>query len=96
MTLFRFNHYGLTKNKFSSDIVLALSKRNRFSIGHCAKFVGHARCPTAISHPEGGYKLNRYIRRSGFIDEFSKVLAFKKIQAVVLCLVFNSVNGLIE
>ena len=50
MALFRFNHYGSTKNKFLSDIVLVLSKRNRFSIRRCAKFVGHVRCPTVISH----------------------------------------------
>ena len=52
MTLFPFNHYGLTTNKFSSDIVRTLSKRNRVSVGRCAKFVGHVRCPTVISHPE--------------------------------------------
>ena len=51
MTLFRFDHYGLTANKFSSDIVRTLSKINRFSIGLCAKFVGHVRCPTVILHP---------------------------------------------
>ena len=51
MTLFRFNHYGLTANKFSTDIVRTLSKRNRFSIGPCAEFVGHVRCPTVIWHP---------------------------------------------
>ena len=52
MTLFRFNYYGLTKNKFSSDIAQVLSKRNRFSDRRCAKFVGHVRYPTVISHPE--------------------------------------------
>ena len=50
MALFRFNHYGSTKNKFLWDIVLVLSKRNRFFIRRCAKFVGHVRCPTVISH----------------------------------------------
>ena len=56
MTLFRFNHYSVTTKKFSSDIVQALSKRNRFSIGHCAKFAGHVRCPTVISHPVDSYE----------------------------------------
>ena len=51
MTLFRFNHYGLTTNKFSMDIVHTLSKRNHFSVGRYAKFVGHVQCPTVISHP---------------------------------------------
>ena len=51
MTLFQFNHYGLTENKFSSDIVRVLSKRNRFSIGRCAKFVGHIQCLNIISQP---------------------------------------------
>ena len=51
MTLFRFNYYGLTTNKFSTDIVRTLSKRNRFSIELCDKFVAHVRCPTIISHP---------------------------------------------
>ena len=50
MTLFRFKHYCLTTNKFSSGIVRTLSKRNRFSIGRWAKFVGHVRCPTIILH----------------------------------------------
>ena len=48
MTLLWFNHYGLTTNKFSMDIARTLSKRNRFSMGRCAKFVGHVRCPTVI------------------------------------------------
>ena len=30
---------SLTTNKFSTDTVRPLSKRNRFSIGRCAKFV---------------------------------------------------------
>ena len=30
MTLFLFNHCGLTTNKFSMDTVWTLSKRNRF------------------------------------------------------------------
>ena len=51
MALFRFNHYGLTTNKFSTDIVGTLRKRNGFSMGRCAKFVKHVRCPTVISHP---------------------------------------------
>ena len=51
VTLFRFNHYGLTTNKFSTNIVRTLSKRNCFSVKRCAKFVGHIRCPTIISHP---------------------------------------------
>ena len=51
MTLFRFNLYGLTTNKFSTDIVQKLSKRNRFSIGHCAKFVRHLQCLTVSLHP---------------------------------------------
>ena len=51
MTQFRFNHYGLTTNKFSTNIVRTLSKRNSFSIRRCAKFVGHVRCPTIILHP---------------------------------------------
>ena len=51
MTLFQFNQYDLTRNKFSSDIVWTLSKRNRLSIGCCAKFVVHVRCPAIISHP---------------------------------------------
>ena len=46
-----FNHYGLTTNKFSTDIVRILSKINCFSIGDCATFIGHVRCPTIISHP---------------------------------------------
>ena len=33
VTFFRVNHYGLITNKFSTDIVRTLSKRNRFSIG---------------------------------------------------------------
>ena len=44
------NSFGLATNKFSTDIVWTLSKRNCFSIGRCAKFVGHARCQTVISH----------------------------------------------
>ena len=44
-------YYRLTTNKFSTDIVRTLSKRNRFFIGRCPKFVGHVRCPTIISHP---------------------------------------------
>ena len=51
VTLFRFNHYGLTANKFSMDIVWTLSKRNCYSIRCCAKLVGHVRCPTVILHP---------------------------------------------
>ena len=50
MTLFWFNHYGLIKNTFSLGIVRTLSKRNHFSIGCCAKFVRHVRCPVVISH----------------------------------------------
>ena len=50
--LFRFNHYGLTTNKFSMDIIQTLSKRNCFSTGRCAKFVGFVLCQTVISHPE--------------------------------------------
>ena len=44
---------GLTTKKFSADIVRPLSKRNRFSIGRCAKFVGHFRwiAITIIPHP---------------------------------------------
>ena len=42
-TLFRFNHYGLTTNEFSTGIARGLSKINRFSIGRSAKFVGHVR-----------------------------------------------------
>ena len=49
MTLFRFDHYGLTTNNFSMDIVQRLSERNRFSIGYSAKFVGNVRCPTVHS-----------------------------------------------
>ena len=60
VTLFRFNHYGLTTNKFSSEIVRTLSKRNQFSIGRCAKFVGHVRCPTVNSHPEGKSQLKEW------------------------------------
>ena len=52
MTLFRFNHYGLTTNNFSTDIVRTLSKRNHFSIVRCAKFVGNVGFPTVISHPD--------------------------------------------
>ena len=51
MTLFRFNHCGLTTNKFSTDIVWTLSKTNRVSIALPAKFVEHVRCPTIILHP---------------------------------------------
>ena len=51
VTLFRFNHYGLTTNTFSTDIVRTLSKKNRFSIGRCDKFVGHVRRSTVISYP---------------------------------------------
>ena len=49
--LFRFNHYGLTTNKISTDIVQTLSKINHFSVGRCAKFLGHVRCPTVILRP---------------------------------------------
>ena len=52
MTLFWFNHYGLTATKFSMDIVWTLGKRNCFSTGCCAKFFRHARCLTVILHPE--------------------------------------------
>ena len=33
MTLFQFNHYGLTVNKFSMNIVWKLGKKGHFSIG---------------------------------------------------------------
>ena len=76
MTLFRFNHHGLTITKFSSDIVRILSKRNRFSIGRCAKFVGHVRCPTAISHP--GYMLgDATFTRQDFFSSFLSHALFK-------------------
>ena len=52
MTVFQFNQYGLTTKKFSMEIVWTLSKRNSFSIGRCAKFVGYLRCLTVTSHPE--------------------------------------------
>ena len=72
MTLFRFNHYGLTANKFLTDIVRTLSKRNRFSIGHCAKFVSHVQCPTVISHPDKGLKVHRQeIKIVNFADDTS-------------------------
>ena len=35
-------HYSLTVNKFQSAAVWILTKGDRFSIGPCAKFVGHA------------------------------------------------------
>ena len=60
VTLFRFNHYGLTKNKFSSDTVWTLSKRNRVSIRRCAKFVGHVLCRTIISHPDFTWSILEY------------------------------------
>ena len=41
MTLFQFNHYGLTTNNCSTDIIRTLSKTNHFSIGRCAKFFRH-------------------------------------------------------
>ena len=50
--VFSWLSFDLTTNKFSTDIVRPLSKRNRFSIGGCAKFVGHVRCPTVTSHPD--------------------------------------------
>ena len=74
MTLFRFHHYGLATNKFLTGIVQALSKRNRFSIGRCTKFVGHVRWPNVISkkllkikinpHP-GVWGLNRSFGTTG-------------------------------
>ena len=42
------------------------------------------------------YKLNRYIRRSRLIEEFSKVLTFKNTQAVTLCLIFNLIHSIVE
>ena len=43
-----------------------------------------------------GYKLNRYMRRRGLIEEFLKVLTFKKIQALALCLSFNPTHSFVE
>ena len=62
---FRFGFYDLYKQKIffnNTDVSIldrreekctdkCFSTRNRFSIGRCAKFVAHVRCPTATSHP---------------------------------------------
>ena len=50
-SLLRFNHYGLITNKYSTEIVQILSKRNHFSIERNAKFVRYVRCLTVISRP---------------------------------------------
>ena len=49
-----------TTNKFSEDIVQPLSKRNRFSIGHCAKFVRNVDVQLLCCTLEGVCKFGNY------------------------------------
>ena len=91
MTLFWFNHYGLTTNKCSSSrIVRTLSKRNHFSIVHCAKFVGYVQCPTVILHPE---YMNIYIH--GYIYIYIYIYKYIYIYIYIYICIINNINNII-
>ena len=75
--LFWFNHYGLTTNKFSMDIVQTLGKRNCFSIRCSGKLAMSMSCPISSHYFTPWNKVNTF-------EMWKTVLNFQMLTILML------------